>query len=191
MKTQIYLLEIIFFGATIFMMGCGDNNKSVAISSTTSSAPAPRIATVGPISSPPAWISKAHKDDAASCYLDAVNGVNLRPGGVSVSVEKDAPLVIVGWAFDRKKQGMQTEVAIELASSDRKQVYLLMGKRSPRPDVSNNENFRDLALEMPGLGVAADTKGMTAGAYGISIIMRRGDEEGIVCAIGKAWKIEL
>ena len=181
----------IISGAIMVLFGCGDDVKTGGVGTLSSQPSAPPVAATAPLSSSPTWAIKAQKDDAANCYLDVVNDVNLRPGGVSVSVKKDVPLVIAGWSVDKKRLGIQGEVVLELASSDRKHVYLFMGKRSPRPDVSNNENYRDLALEMPAVSLAADTKEMTAGVYEVTFVMRRSDEDGISCSIGKAWKIEL
>jgi hypothetical protein len=191
MKPAISDSSIIVFSVMLFMAGCGDNNKSAGISAMTSLSPAPQITATAPLSSSPSWITKAHKDLDANCYLDVVNGTNLKPGGVSVSIEKGVPLVMAGWAIDKKRRCAQSDAAFEPATSDRKQVYLFVGKRSQRLDVSSNEKFRDLALEMAGLSVVADTREMAAGVYEVSVIMRRGDEEGIACAIGKAWKVEL
>jgi hypothetical protein len=179
------------FCATLLLAGCGNEGKSERITGKSPQSAASQVSVTGALSSVPTWILKARKNEAANCYLDTINNISLKPGGVSVKPEKGAPLVMTGWALDKKQRGAQSEAAVELASSDRKNVYLFFAKRSPRPDVSGNEAFRDMAIELPGLTVAADTTTMVPGTYSVSVIMRRGDEDGIACPIGIGWKIEL
>jgi hypothetical protein len=177
--------------ATLLLAGCGSGDKPDGIAGKSPQSAASQVSATSALSSVPTWILKAGKDEAANCYFDIVNNLSLKPGGVSVKLEKGAPLVMAGWALDKKRRGAQSETAIELASSDRKKVYLFIAKRSPRPDVSGNEAFRDMAIELPGLTVAADTVTMAPGTYSVSVIMRRGDEDGITCPIGIGWRIEL
>jgi len=173
------------------LKNCSTCNTSAITSASVEISKEAKITAATSLPSSPAWINKVHHDVAASCNIDVINGTNLKPGGVTVSVRKGTPLAMEGWAVDRKKQGAQSDAAFELASSDHKQVYIFMGNRSARPDVSSNANYLDLALEIPGLTVAADTREIVAGKYEVSVIMRRGDNEGVSCTFGNAWKIEI
>lgn len=198
MKFSTFSKLVSFLCAILLISSCGDNVKSTGISATTSPLPAShsmpavrQIPRVAPLTSSPVWISMSRKDAAAMCYIDTVNGSGLKLGGVPVKVARNTALAFEGWAFDKKTRGEQTEVALELASPDRKQVYLFMIKRTSRPDVTNHQLFRSLALEIPGIADTVDIDKVASGVYGITLVMRRGDSEGITCPIGSDWQVEL
>ncbi len=181
--------RLIVFALTLLMAGCEESNQTPA-KVTVTTAPAPEVKTTKPIATPPEWIVKAKKDAAANCYLDVVNGSPLIVANMPVNGQKGSPLLFAGWAFDKKTLGVQLEAAFELATKDRKQVYIIMGDRGEREDVSNNINYHQLGLKLAGISVAADTTGIAPGIYELSFIMQRNAKEGVICVPNTLWQIK-
>ena len=131
----------------------------------------------------PQILKNAKPSQGGICTVDLINDSL----DAVVTVKKDSPFSIGGWAIDDKTQSAPKDILIQLVSQKNKKNYYAVGVRVERPDVA--DHFKIPAYKNSGFELrTASVSHLPTGTYLIRVIQVTGKNV-IVCESPKKLNI--